>query len=67
MDQFELFDPEENQDQEPAGTTETPEDTGPVPFGDSGIAFLCNVMQHALFLGVAVLILMIISYFGSRQ
>jgi hypothetical protein len=37
-----------------------------MPFGELGAAFLCNVLQHSLFLGLAMVVLIIIHYFGTR-
>jgi hypothetical protein len=36
-----------------------------VPFGSEGARFLCNLLQHGVFLGVVVLMLMVIGYFGA--
>ena len=35
-------------------------DYGPIPFGEEGAAFLRNILQHAVFLGFGMLILMIL-------
>ena len=53
-----------------AEITEVLDDEGevrqPVPFGESGAAFLRNVTQHAVFLGFVMLILMFIRVFGQQ-
>ena len=42
------------------------EELMPMPFGVLGIAFLCALTQYAVFLGLTMIILMIIHYFGQR-
>lgn len=37
-----------------------------VPFGREGARFLCNLLQHGVFLGFVVLLLMILGYLGGR-
>lgn len=46
-----------------------PRDNDPgdeVPFGSDGALFLCNLLQHGVFLGGVMLLLMLIGYFGTR-
>jgi hypothetical protein len=39
------------------------EEPMPVPFGMMGVAFLCNILQYAVFLGLTMVVLMLIHYF----
>lgn len=49
--------------QEASPQNQNPEDQ--VPFGPEGARFMCNLLQHGVFLGIVVLLLMVIGYFGS--
>jgi hypothetical protein len=80
MDRFQLIEPESEKEKgDKSGHTkeltdaqfdslfaEPVDERAPIPFGASGAQFLCNLMHHGIFLGIAMLILMIISYFGAR-
>lgn len=39
---------------------------GPVPFGENGAAFLRNLLQHAVFLGFVMVILMLMHILSNR-
>jgi hypothetical protein len=56
---------EEAQPLKPVGDDkDNTEEPMPVPFGLMGVAFLCNVLQYAVFLGLTMVVLMLIHYFG---
>ena len=42
------------------------EEPKPMPFGVLGIAFICALTQYAAFLGLTMIILMLIHYFGPK-
>jgi hypothetical protein len=46
-------------------TTEE-EERDPIPFGEDGVSFLRNILQHGVFLGIGALILMILQYVRQR-
>ncbi|MEX1019671.1 MAG: hypothetical protein WDZ49_08435 [Litorilinea sp.] len=43
--------------------TQEPDPIARTPFGADGARFLCNLLQHGVFLGGVMLLLMIIGYF----
>ena len=42
------------------------EEPKPMPFGVLGIAFICALTQYAAFLGLTMIVLMLIHYFGPK-
>jgi len=68
VDDIRLTDPAEGQGGAPAAALadEPGEDRGPIPFGESGAAFLRNLLQHAVFLGFVMVILMLMRILGNR-
>jgi hypothetical protein len=58
--------PENGVPQSGAAGEKEDEDRGPIPFGEDGAAFLRNVLQHGVFLGIGMLVLMILQYARQR-